>query len=368
MNTPFFRFGVGILLFSAVIFMLNQISFIFSPIILLAKTVAVPFIIAGVLYYLFLPVFNFAIKKGIGKNVAIFAIFGSFLIVILNTALFLGPVVTQQFKKFIENIPSFAKKIEAFIGNVLNSEIMKDLNLQERIDFKKIISAAVENVDGILIYFGNNLFGILSTLTGAALLLVVVPFVLFYLLKDGDKVAGLTLRMFPKKHSVDVLKILKESNFALKSYIQGQVLVSFIVGCLIFIGYLIIDLDYALLLALIAMLTNLIPFVGPFIGLTFALVVGLMQSFKVGLLVILVVVVVQQFESNFVSPQIMGKRLDIHPLTIILLLLFAGKFAGLVGLLIAVPTYAVSKVISTNGYRLWRLRVEKKKKEHPFAE
>lgn len=367
MNTPFFRIGMGLLLITVLIFMLNQIRFIFDPIVLLAKTVAVPFIIAGVLYYLFLPVFQILIKKGVRKNIAILAIFSTFVIGIMSAIVFLGPVVTKQFRKFIENIPMFAKKIEEFGTNVVNSEVMKDLSLHDKVDFGKLVSAAVSNIDSFLVYFGSNFFGILSTVTGTLVLLIIVPFVLFYLLRDGHRIPEHALNIFPSKHEKDVLKILRELNFALKSYIQGQLLVSFIVGSLVFIGYSIIGLNYSLLLSIIAMITNLIPFVGPFIGLAFALVVGLMHSYKMALLVIIVVVVVQQFESNFVAPQIMGKKLSIHPLTIILLLLFAGKFAGLIGLLIAVPTYAVLKVIITNAYRLWNSKSEKKKKEHPFA-
>lgn len=74
------------------------------------------------------------------------------------------------------------------------------------------------------------------------------------------------------------------------------------------------------------------------------------------LLVIIVIVIVQQIESNIISPQVMGKKLSIHPLTIIFLILVAGRFAGLLGLILAVPTYAVGKVIVSHTYRLWKLR------------
>lgn len=368
MNTPFFRFMFGTLLVTIVIFMLNQISFVFDPLILLIKTVAVPFLIAGVLYYLFLPIFTFLNNKGLNKNLAILSIFSIFILVLISVFIFVGPIVTNQFKKFVESVPVFAKKIEVFFKEVMNSEMMKNFSIQDRLDLGNIASATISNVDKVIVYFGDNIFGILSTVTGAAVITVVVPFVLFYLLKDGHHIPTLTTRFFSEKHEEDVVKTMKEMNFALKSYIQGQMLVSFIVGVLVFIGYLIIGLDYSLLLAIIAMATNLIPFVGPFIGLIFALVVGLMQSFKTGLWVLIVVLVVQQVESNFISPQIMGKKLDIHPLTIILLLLFAGKFAGVLGLLVAVPTYAVSKVLFTNAYRLWKLKTEKQRKEHPFAQ
>jgi predicted PurR-regulated permease PerM len=145
-------------------------------------------------------------------------------------------------------------------------------------------------------------------------------------------------------------------DFALSSYIQGQIIVSICVGILAYIAFLIIGLDYPLVLALVAMFTNVIPFIGPWIGTIPAVIVGLLNSPFMALLVVLAVVVVQQIESNLISPQVMGRKLSIHPLTIIFLLLVAGRFAGLLGLILAVPTYAVGKVLVLHIYRLWVLR------------
>lgn len=350
--------------------MLEKIQFIFAPIILLVKTLMIPFLIAGVLYYLFRPIFKFLIRKGMKKTPAILTIYGSFVSLLVIGITLVGPTVTRQFKRFIENVPVFAKKIESFFVDALNSEMVSNLHIKDKINIENIASGLIGKVDEFLLYIGNNIVGILSTVTGAAVLVVVIPFVLFYLLKDGEKIPELVTRSFHIKHKIEIRRILSEMNYALSSYIQGQLLVSFIVGCMVYVGYLVIGLDYSLLLAVIAMITNLIPFVGPFIGLGFALIVGLMTSVKMAVMVVIIVLVVQQIESNFISPQIMGKKLDIHPLTIILLLLFAGRFAGMIGLLVAVPTYAVGKVIVTNAYRIWHLRNLNKftQKEHPYAE
>lgn len=142
---------------------------------------------------------------------------------------------------------------------------------------------------------------------------------------------------------------------ALSSYIQGQLIVSFCVGLLAYIGYLIIGLEYALVLGVIAMVTNVIPFVGPWIGTFPALIVGLLTSPLQALLVIIVVVAVQQFESNLISPFVMGKALNMHPLTIIFVLLIGGQFGGLIGLIFAVPIYALLKVIVSHLYRYIKL-------------
>jgi predicted PurR-regulated permease PerM len=128
---------------------------------------------------------------------------------------------------------------------------------------------------------------------------------------------------------------------------------------MMYIGYLIIGLDYSILLAMFAMLTNVIPFLGPFIAVIPAVIVGFLDSPFMVVQVLIVVIVVQQIDGNVSSPLIMGKRLDIHPLTIILLLIVAGSMGGLLGMLLAVPTYAILKVICSHSYRLYLLRKER---------
>lgn len=101
---------------------------------------------------------------------------------------------------------------------------------------------------------------------------------------------------------------------------------------MLLIGYLIIGLDYSLILALIGMATNVIPFLGPYLAVTPALLVAWIQDPQMIIWVALVMLIAQQIESNLISPNVMGKALDIHPLTVITLILAAGNIAGIWGL------------------------------------
>lgn len=103
-------------------------------------------------------------------------------------------------------------------------------------------------------------------------------------------------------------------------------------------------------------ITNIIPYLGPYIGLVPAIFIALSMSFKEVILVIVVCVVVQQIDGNLVYPNVIGKSLDIHPLTIIMILLAAGNIAGLLGMILAIPLYAVSKVVVTYVYDIIKLQ------------
>jgi len=196
----------------------------------------------------------------------------------------------------------------------------------------------------------------IGVITSITVTIITVPFILFYMFKDGKKFPLAVMRFIPVNYRNEGLNIIRETGETLGTYIQGQTLVCLAVGFLTFIGFLIIHLPYALLLGLIIAVTNIIPYLGPFIGAAPAVIVGLLDTPSKALLAVIVVVVVQQIDGNIMSPLIIGKRLDMHPLTIIVLLLVAGNLAGVLGMILAVPVYAVAKTVVINIYRLWQLR------------
>ncbi len=110
-------------------------------------------------------------------------------------------------------------------------------------------------------------------------------------------------------------------------------------------------------------ITNIIPYVGPFLGAAPAVIVGFMDSPAKALFAIIVVVIVQQLDGNLLSPLVIGKRLNTHPLTIILLLIGAGSFGGF-GMILAVPVYAVVKAFFLNIVRLIKLRQRSRLEEN----
>ena len=170
-------------------------------------------------------------------------------------------------------------------------------------------------------------------------------------------------KFIPSSYRKEGLKTLKETGETLAIYINGQVTVALFVGTLAFIGYVIIDLPYALVKALIVAITNIIPYVGPFLGGAPAVLIALFDSPTKALLVVVVITIAQQLEGNVLSPLILGKKLDTHPATIIILLLVAGNLAGILGMILAIPTYAVSKTIILNFVNFLRLRKSTIEKE-----
>lgn len=195
-----------------------------------------------------------------------------------------------------------------------------------------------------------------STLTNVLVTLITFPFILFFLLKDGDRFKRFCVKLLPPRYRDDANQILHNMDVQVGSYIQGQIIVATCIGLLLFIGYLIIGLDYAITLAIIAAVTSVVPYLGPMIAISPAIIIALVASPFMILKLAIVWAAVQFLEGNFISPNIMGKTMQVHPLTIIIVLLVAGNLFGVVGVILGIPGYAILKVIVVHVYNKFKQR------------
>jgi predicted PurR-regulated permease PerM len=352
-----FRRGYAVALILLIIYLATLVDFIFKPITVLVTALFGPIVLGGILYYLLRPLVNFLSRK-MPRPISILLIYLAAIGVVAGVIFYIGPILQRQINSLIENTPDIIQNLREALLNLQQNEWVSRFQQGERFSLEDLTNRFTDYLDTVVSTIGSNLMSIISTVTSIVVLIILIPFVLYYMLKDGNKLSDKVLKLVPKKHEKEGKRVLSDMDDALSSYIQGQVIVSFCVGVLVYIGYLIIGLDYSLVISLLTMFTNVIPFVGPFISSVPAVIVGFLQEPIMALWVIIVILVVQQIEGNLISPQVMGRKLDIHPLTIILLLVAAGQFAGFLGLLLAVPTYAIAKVIFIHVYRFIKLRTD----------
>jgi predicted PurR-regulated permease PerM len=349
-----FRIGYGIIMILLIIWLSSKVSFIFQPLVVFVQTLFIPFLVSGLLYYLFRPIVSFFEQYRVPRTISILLIYGIFIGLFVLLGFLIGPTLKEQFQRLIDNLPAMLE-----VAKQRFAELNQNPWISKNINWDEISQYFIDYVKNSYKEIGSNIAGFFRVITNILVVFVTVPFILYYMLKEGEKAPQFILRFLPKEVREEGLKILSDMDHALSSYIKGQVLISVFVGFVVYMGYLIIGIEYSLILALVTMFTNIIPFIGPLIGTVPAIIVALIDSPAMVLKVLIVAVVAQQLEGNVVSPWIMGKSLDIHPLTIILVLLVAGSLGGFLGLLLAVPTYAVLKVIVSHAYRLWMLKYSK---------
>lgn len=351
-NNKFVSFLLILLLIGLNILVLSEISYVFQPFVVFFKTVLLPLLFSGVLYYLLNPVVDVLERKKIKR---IYSIVGLYLLIaLLITVIVVNvvPLIKSQVESLLVNFPAYNREIQGIIKDLVGSGFFNQV--QDTLGSLELTENIRSRMTEMLNSAVSSLGGIIGAITETVLALITVPFILFYMLKDNRKLPRYVLGFVPTVMRDELSRIMKEMNSQVSSYIRGQIIVSFCIGSLLYIGYLIIGLDYSLILAVIAALTAIVPYLGPAIAITPALVVAAVTSPYMLLKMIVVWTVVQVVEGKFISPQIMGKAMKIHPITIIFVILTAGNLFGVLGVILAVPGYAVIKVIAAHLFEYFK--------------
>ncbi|EHC6341477.1 AI-2E family transporter [Listeria monocytogenes serotype 1/2a] len=364
------KFVLGLLIFLLValdIYVLTKIAFIFDPLMVILKTVAAPIILAGISYYLFNPIIDWLEKHKWKRGWAIALLYLVIIGLLILLFSFVIPAVKDQIVSLFKSFPGYwdqiTQKFDEFSRSSLFDQLKDKLNTNMS-DIMKTLSTKGTSVINSAI---SSIGSIVGTVTEVVLAIVTTPLVLFYLLKDGKKLPDFLLKMLPVNGRAHTRQVLGEANHQISSYIRGQIIVSLCIGILLFIGYLIIGLPYALTLAIIAACTSIVPYLGPAIAITPAIIIAIVTSPWLLIKLIIVWCVVQLLEGKFISPQVMGKTLKVHPITILFVILVAGKLFGVLGVIFAVPGYAVLKVIVTHVF-IWFKRISGLYGEQPESE
>ncbi|AYB44578.1 AI-2E family transporter [Paenibacillus lautus] len=354
LNNKFVLLLLVLLLVGLNIMVLSKISFVLHPIAVLIKTIVLPIILSGILYYLLNPLVDMMEKRKIKRGWSILILYLLIAGILTVVVLAVIPVLRTQIMSLIDNFPTYSEKVrqqfEELTGSQLYSQLQEAVNINSQEWWGTITQKATE----ILNSTWSKVGGFLGAFTEIVLSIITVPFVLFYMLKDGKKLPQKILSFLPTQSRSGILHVLQDINHQISSFIRGQIIVSVCIGILLYIGYMIIGLDYALILAIIASFTSVVPYLGPAIAITPALIVALVTSPVMLLKMVAVWTIVQLIEGKFISPQIMGKTLKIHPITIIFVILTAGNLFGVVGILLAVPGYAVLKVCVTHIFEWFK--------------
>ena len=346
----------ALVLLGIVIFIFDKVSYVFEPFIIVFNTIAAPIIVSLVLFYLFNPIVNLMERYRIPRLLGITIIYVAIVGIITLIVNLLFPLIGSQVESFIKNSPHYLSKITQSVDKITNNSLlsgyMGQINDWLESAQKKIPSMLSDYFDG----FGSKLASFAEAVANVGVVIVTTPFVLFFMLKDGHRFKDYTTKIMPPKFRKDFHDLLEKMSVQVGSYIQGQIIVSFCIGVLLFIGYSIIGLKYALVLASIAAVTSVVPYLGPTIAISPAIVIAIITSPLMLLKLAIVWTLVQFFEGHFISPNVMGKTLKIHPLTIIFILLCAGNLMGVVGVIIGIPFYAVLKVLVSHIFLLFKRR------------
>ncbi len=341
-KSKMFRYGVWLLLGLVILYFVWLLRPMFAVVYGFLKAILSPFIIAIIISYVLNPVVKMLGGRKVPRTVSVLLIYAVFLTSLSVILMNVIPMFVEQLEELGEHLPELTLHTQQLMNQWDNSILPGSIRMGMNnwfFQFEHRLAASISS-------FLNNI----GTTIGVVFNAFIVPFLIFYMLKDFEAFERLVLRYLPRSRRKSIVTLLKEIDEALGNYVRGQLLVCVIVGVLAYIGYMIIGMPFALLLAGVVAVCNIIPYLGPFLGAAPAMIMATTLSWKMVLMVFLVNMICQLIESNVISPQVVGKTLHLHPMLIIFALLVGGEIGGIPGLILAVPLFAVGKVVIQHFY------------------
>lgn len=330
------------------VYALTKIAYLFSPIKEFFSIIGFPVVGAGIIYYMVKPLQDFLLKKGVPKWASILLIFVLLMLLVVAAIFSFIPILERQLSELLNQLPHYYQIISEQVETVIHSAAFS--NFQEQLNRVNMdfLQSLTTRLNGVLNVTVSGIGSVVGAVGDIVIGLITMPILLYYLLQDGERLLPKVIRIFPTRSRNRIGQVLIEMNQQISSYIRGQLTVAMAVAVMFMIGYAVIGLPYGMTIAMIAGALNVIPYVGSFFGILPAMIVGIVISPVMFLQVCIVFMIEQTLEGRIISPLILGNSLQMHPVTILVVLLTTGKMFGLVGLLLGVPGYAVLKVIVTH--------------------
>ena len=334
-----------VLLLTIIFFIWRQMGDMVTPIVSVVNTILIPFLVGGFLYYITNPLVKFLqeklkINRMIGILITLSLLFG----LIALGVIYLLPILINQLSSLINSTQGLYWEIQSFVNQLSKNPLFRNLNIQSTI--QQLNLSYVDILQNILNSVTNSLGSVLSAVVNTLMILIMTPIFLVYFLMDGHKLLPMLERTVLKHDKLNISSLLTNLNATVARYISGISIDALIIGALAYIGYSVIGLKYALVFAIFSSLANLIPYVGPSIGLIPMVITYAFTDPQKMVAALIYMLIIQQVDGNILYPRIVGGVMKVHPITIMVLLLLSSNIYGVLGMIVAIPTYSILKEIA----------------------
>ena len=337
-----------------------------------------PIIIGFVLAYLFEPVIVFFQRRlekrkyysNRPQKARLHSVMITVLLVVLAIIAMISVLaysITNQIR--LANIDDVIEIVKIYVGyftDFINSliEQLKELNIETK-EFQQVISKITSSLGQLVSNTVNTTAGSLGNITGVLTTFLFSVIIGVWFMIDGAMMTGylnkVMYALFDQKANKRVHDFLHDADQVFSGYIRGQLMDAFVMMCLISISLSMVGVKFSIVIGVLAGFGNLIPYLGPFIAYACTIVVCVINGeFKLLLVAVIVLVVIQAIDGNFIGPKLLSKSIEVHPLLVIISLIFGSAVGGFLGMLLAVPVGALIKVLFV---RYIDSRAEKKDQE-----
>lgn len=305
-----------------------------------ATSILKPFFFSVILAYLLNPIVQMFEKRNIRRIFSVIIVYLIFLGLILVFALILVPRLIKDIKVLVVNLPYYSLQFQSMVKSFQETYI--NSNLPQGI--KDVIDESIINLQDLIIVTLQSILDSVVNTFSKILNIIIVPVIVFYLLKDVEYFKKQSMLLLPKKHRNKAILLFRDIDNAFGKFIRGQIIVATFIGILTTTALSIINVKYAVFLGLFAGIANIIPYFGPIIGLIPTVLFALFDSPAKALYAAIAFILIQQIESGILTPKIIGESVGVHPVYVILSLFVGGKLMGIAGMILAVPVLVAIKL------------------------
>ncbi|MGA3243354.1 MAG: AI-2E family transporter [Bacteroidota bacterium] len=313
----------------------------------LFPSLLVALILALLLAFMLRPPVRFLeIHLGVSRSISVAIVFLLLVLFILFNAANGIPVILNHVRELYAGFRNFPldQKLDELVRNITKGiPLVNPETASHRI--RAMIDESVQSMVQDAASGASSAFSFL-----------IIPFVTYFALSEGDRAVKRLLERVPNKYFEMTLNVVSKIQKELVGYLRGWILDSVVVGILNIIGFYIIGVKYAILMGVIAGLANLIPYVGPFIGVLPVFLLSVTQTGDLSLIppIAILTLVIQTIDNIIVQPLCFAKTVDMHPLTVIIVLIVGNQLMGVLGMLLVIPLYTILKVAAVETH--WGLK------------
>jgi len=307
--------------------------------IYMVKSILMPFILSLVFAYLLSPLVGFFEAKGLKRIVSVLILYSIFLVIFIGTSIVMIPQIFREVSVLSNSIPEYTATIKGSISSFQQKVEAKYPIIKQ----KGIFDSTIKNAEQ---FVNSETSKVPEYLAAMVSIFVLIPFITFFFLLEGKAGIDFIFQKIPPRYTETILSLICEIDESLGNFFRGQFIESSCVGALSIIGLLILGIDYAVLIGIVAGLANMIPYLGPFAGTVPALIVGFIEYQNVTVMVKIVIMfsLVQFIDNNLIQPIILSKGVNLHPVTVIFAIMAGAQVAGVIGMFLSVPLVCIIKV------------------------
>lgn len=311
-----------------------------------AWDVLTPFVFTVILTYLLAPVVAWFEHRGLKRVGGILVAYAMVGMAVVAMVLYLLPMAVQQSLRLAHVFPLFINEGQRLWDRYL--QIFHEAPIPAAI--RQALNQTTQHAEGILLAQIRGAVAALFGLVPGLISVAVSPVLAFYLLKDLTQVKRRFWALLPMNWHPAAYKLGRDLDRTLSGYVRGQLVVALLVGILSAGLTAFLGIPFAILIGIVAGVTDIIPYIGPIAGALPAVMLGFIQSPWIGFYAILGFAAIHQIEGTVLAPKVVGDAVGLHPLLVVFAILVGGEMAGIGGMLVAVPAAGAVKVMANHLY------------------